>query len=55
LKSIVNWLDKLIVKHHKCKNHTYVFSHKYRTDGHGVVISHHVEYRCGICDKVLGD
>ena len=52
MKKILEWLDNLIEKHHKCKRNAEIYSYTFETYGSHKILTK-VEYRCAICDKDL--
>lgn len=50
MKWFIEWLDNLILKYHKCKNHMELYSKTWETFGNNIICTD-IEYRCSICGK----
>lgn len=53
MKAFFEWIDKVILKHHKCENNERLFSVSYHTDSFGVKRLEGRETRCAICGKTV--
>jgi hypothetical protein len=52
LEKILSLLDKVITKHHKCKNYIELHSATWETFGQVKMLTN-AEYKCSICNKKI--
>lgn len=52
MKRFIDFLDRLILKYHKCKNYAELYSYTIESFGVFRIITHS-EYRCSICNKQI--
>ena len=53
MSKIIDFLDRLVDKLHKCENNAEIYSVMTETSCGGTIVRTHIEYRCAICGKIL--